>query len=197
MYGSTSRRSRPIQQPGVIRSGLGGTGWECQSRREGGGFQPVDGVPWSAAADRAYRSAVRRHRRAAEWKRALAGASGNARRVAPDQPLGRSGVGRLSADPAGATAQLLPGRVADRNPVRGDSHAATGDHRSGPFRHRLRRWLRLLMVLVIFVRSLFGMVLRGAGNSLLVVGLTHAMFNRSNNNDGIAADLLPSSDSRQ
>ena len=55
----------------------------------------------------------------------------------------------------------------------------------------------LLMVLVIFVRSLFGMVLRGAGNSLLVVGLTHAMFNRSNNNDGIAADLLPSSDSRQ
>jgi uncharacterized protein len=55
----------------------------------------------------------------------------------------------------------------------------------------------LLMVLVIFVRSLFGMVLRGAGNSLLVVGLTHAMFNRSNNNDGIAADLLPTSDSRQ
>ena len=55
----------------------------------------------------------------------------------------------------------------------------------------------LLMVLVIFIRSLFGMVLRGAGNSLLVVGLTHAMFNRSNNNDGIAADLLPSSDSRQ
>ena len=46
-------------------------------------------------------------------------------------------------------------------------------------------------------RSLFGMVLRGAGNSLLVVGLTHAMFNRSNNNDGIAADLLPGSDSRQ
>jgi uncharacterized protein len=52
------------------------------------------------------------------------------------------------------------------------------------------------MVLVI-VRSLFGRVLRGAGNSLLVVGLTHAMFNRSNNNDGIAADLLPGSDSRQ
>ena len=55
----------------------------------------------------------------------------------------------------------------------------------------------LLMVLVIFVRSLFGMVLRGAVNSLLLVGLTHAMFNRSNNRDGIAADLLPGGDSRQ
>ena len=55
----------------------------------------------------------------------------------------------------------------------------------------------LLMVLVIFVRSLFGMVLRGAANSLLLVGLTHAMFNRSNNTDGIVADLLPGSDSRQ
>jgi membrane protease YdiL (CAAX protease family) len=55
----------------------------------------------------------------------------------------------------------------------------------------------LLMVLVIFVRSLFGMVLRGAANSLLLVALTHAMFNRSNNRDGIVADLLPGSDSRQ
>jgi membrane protease YdiL (CAAX protease family) len=55
----------------------------------------------------------------------------------------------------------------------------------------------LLMVLVVFVRSLFGMVLRGAANSLLLVGLTHAMFNRSNNRDGIVADLLPGSDSRQ
>ena len=55
----------------------------------------------------------------------------------------------------------------------------------------------LLMVLVVFVRALFGMVLRGAVNSLLLVGLTHAMFNRSNNRDGIAADLLPGGDSRQ
>src|SRR3712207_2990555 len=55
----------------------------------------------------------------------------------------------------------------------------------------------LLLVLVIFVRSLFGMVLRGAANSLLLVGLTHAMFNRSNNTDGIAADILPGGDSRQ
>jgi membrane protease YdiL (CAAX protease family) len=57
--------------------------------------------------------------------------------------------------------------------------------------------LALLMVLVAFVRSLFGMVMRGAANSLLLVGLTHAMFNRSNNIDGIAADILPGGDSRQ
>jgi uncharacterized protein len=55
----------------------------------------------------------------------------------------------------------------------------------------------LLMVLVIFVRSLFGMVLRGAANSLLLVALTHTFFNRSNNTDGIAADILPGGDSRQ
>jgi hypothetical protein len=29
------------------------------------------------------------------------------------------------------------------------------------------------------------------------VGLTHTFFNRSNNTDGIAADLLPGGDSRQ
>jgi membrane protease YdiL (CAAX protease family) len=55
----------------------------------------------------------------------------------------------------------------------------------------------LLAVLVIIVRSLFGMVMRGAANSLLLVGLTHTFFNRSNNSDGIAADILPSGDSRQ
>jgi len=55
----------------------------------------------------------------------------------------------------------------------------------------------LLGVLVIIVRSLFGMVMRGAANSLLLVGLTHTLFNRSNNSDGIAADLLPGGDSRQ
>jgi membrane protease YdiL (CAAX protease family) len=55
----------------------------------------------------------------------------------------------------------------------------------------------LLGVVVIIVRSLFGMVMRGAANSLLLVGLTHTFFNRSNNSDGIAADLLPGGDSRQ
>ena len=46
-------------------------------------------------------------------------------------------------------------------------------------------------VLSVLFRSLFGMVMRGAANSLLLVGLTHTFFNRSNNTDGIAADLLP------
>jgi membrane protease YdiL (CAAX protease family) len=55
----------------------------------------------------------------------------------------------------------------------------------------------LLMVLVIFVRSFYGMVLRGAANSLLLVGLSHTLFNRSNNTDGIAADILRGGDSRQ
>jgi membrane protease YdiL (CAAX protease family) len=48
----------------------------------------------------------------------------------------------------------------------------------------------LLLVLGLIVRPLMGMVLRGAANSLLLVGLTHTFFNRSNNNDGIAADIL-------
>ena len=55
----------------------------------------------------------------------------------------------------------------------------------------------LLAVLSIFIRSLFGMVMRGAANSLLLVGLTHTFFNRSNNTDGIAADILRGGDSRQ
>jgi uncharacterized protein len=55
----------------------------------------------------------------------------------------------------------------------------------------------LLAVLAVFVRSLFGMVMRGAANSLLLVGLTHTFFNRSNTTDGIAADLLPGGESRQ
>jgi hypothetical protein len=38
--------------------------------------------------------------------------------------------------------------------------------------------------------DLFGLVMRGAANSLLAVGLTHTTFNRSNNATGIAALLL-------
>jgi hypothetical protein len=34
------------------------------------------------------------------------------------------------------------------------------------------------------------MVLRGAANSILLAAVTHTFFNRSNNIDGIAADLL-------
>ena len=48
----------------------------------------------------------------------------------------------------------------------------------------------LLLVLGVIIRSLLGLVLRGTGDSLLLVGLAHTAFNRSNNLDGIAADLL-------
>ena len=48
----------------------------------------------------------------------------------------------------------------------------------------------VLMVLCTIIRVLLGGVMRGAGNSLLVVAATHTSFNRSNNVDGIAADLL-------
>ncbi len=47
-----------------------------------------------------------------------------------------------------------------------------------------------LAVFGVIIRSLFGMVLRGASNSLALVALTHTMFNRSNNSDGLAADIL-------
>jgi len=48
----------------------------------------------------------------------------------------------------------------------------------------------VLMVLCIIIRVLLGGVMRGAANSVLVVAATHTSFNRSNNVDGIAADLL-------
>jgi membrane protease YdiL (CAAX protease family) len=51
----------------------------------------------------------------------------------------------------------------------------------------------LLTVLAAVVRSYFGLVMRGAAGSLLLVGLAHTMFNRSNNTDGIAAKLLEGS----
>jgi uncharacterized protein len=47
-----------------------------------------------------------------------------------------------------------------------------------------------LLVLSLIFRSLIGMVLRGAANSILLAAVTHTFFNRSNNIDGIAADLL-------
>lgn len=48
----------------------------------------------------------------------------------------------------------------------------------------------LLTILATVVRSFFGLVMRGAGNSLLAVGTAHTIFNRSNNTDGVAAKLL-------
>ena len=50
--------------------------------------------------------------------------------------------------------------------------------------------LAVLMVLGTVIRVLLGGVMRGAGNSLLVVAAAHTSFNRSNNVDGLAADLL-------
>jgi CAAX protease family protein len=55
----------------------------------------------------------------------------------------------------------------------------------------------VLAAFVTFFRAMCGMVLRGAANSLLLAALTHTMFNRSNNGDGLAADILRGGDSRQ
>ncbi len=50
-----------------------------------------------------------------------------------------------------------------------------------------------LVTFSFVVRSLLGIVLRGARDSILVVGVLHTFFNRSNNVDGIVADLLDGS----
>jgi uncharacterized protein len=47
-----------------------------------------------------------------------------------------------------------------------------------------------LLVFSFIFRALLGMVLRGAVNSILLAAITHTFFNRSNNIDGIAADIL-------
>jgi membrane protease YdiL (CAAX protease family) len=51
----------------------------------------------------------------------------------------------------------------------------------------------LLMILGLIFRPLIGMVLRGSGESVFAAALMHTFFNRSNNSDGIAADLLTGS----
>ena len=48
----------------------------------------------------------------------------------------------------------------------------------------------LYLVLGLIVRPLFGIILRGTDDSVFAAALMHTMFNRSNNVDGIAADLL-------
>jgi len=48
----------------------------------------------------------------------------------------------------------------------------------------------VLIALCLFIRTLLGAVLRGAANSVLLVAVTHTMFNRSNNVDGLAADIV-------
>jgi membrane protease YdiL (CAAX protease family) len=54
----------------------------------------------------------------------------------------------------------------------------------------LTSWLIIFVVFGCIFRSLIGTVLRGSGNSILAAALAHTFFNRSNNADGIAADLL-------
>jgi membrane protease YdiL (CAAX protease family) len=53
-----------------------------------------------------------------------------------------------------------------------------------------------VLILGVFVRALFGAAMHGAANSVLLAASTHTFFNRSNNVDGIAADIL-TGDQRQ
>ena len=48
----------------------------------------------------------------------------------------------------------------------------------------------VLVVFCLFFRTLVGTVARGAANSVLLAAVTHTFFNRSNNADGVAADIL-------
>ncbi len=50
--------------------------------------------------------------------------------------------------------------------------------------------LALYITLGLIFRPMIGVVLRGAGDSILVVAVLHSMFNRTNNEDGIAATIL-------
>jgi membrane protease YdiL (CAAX protease family) len=47
-----------------------------------------------------------------------------------------------------------------------------------------------LLIISAIIRTLLGVVMRGALNSVLLVAVTHTFFNRSNNPDGIGADLV-------
>jgi membrane protease YdiL (CAAX protease family) len=50
--------------------------------------------------------------------------------------------------------------------------------------------LAAYILLGLFLRPLIGIVLRGSHDSLLAAGLMHSVFNRTNNDNGIAAALL-------
>ncbi len=50
--------------------------------------------------------------------------------------------------------------------------------------------LALYITLGLIFRPMIGVVLRGAGDSILVVAVLHSMFNRSNNENGIVAGIL-------
>jgi hypothetical protein len=48
----------------------------------------------------------------------------------------------------------------------------------------------LYLLLGLLVRPLLAVFRRGSGDNLLLVGLLHSVFNRTNNENGIAATLL-------
>lgn len=48
----------------------------------------------------------------------------------------------------------------------------------------------VLVVFGFFLRTLVATLARGAANSVLLAAVTHTFFNRSNNSDGLAADIL-------
>jgi len=51
----------------------------------------------------------------------------------------------------------------------------------------------MLIAFGFVFRAYLGLVMRGAANSVLAAAVAHSMFNRANNPDGIAADLLEGS----
>lgn len=50
--------------------------------------------------------------------------------------------------------------------------------------------LLLYLILGVLVRPMLGVILRGTRDSLFAVALLHSVFNRTNNENGIAAELL-------
>jgi len=54
-----------------------------------------------------------------------------------------------------------------------------------------------LLLLGVLVRLMMGVTLRAVGDSVLLVGLLHSVFNQSNNSTGIVADLLTTDIDRQ
>jgi len=48
----------------------------------------------------------------------------------------------------------------------------------------------VLVLFSILIRTMLAMMLRGSGNSVLLVAVMHTSFNRSNNTDGLASDIL-------
>jgi len=51
-----------------------------------------------------------------------------------------------------------------------------------------------LLILGVLVRLMIGVILHGAADSLLAVGILHAMFNSSNNKGGLVDSLLDGAD---